>query len=645
MTKSHLLISFMILFIFSIVLNTKVYANVSTPSDWAKETVTEYISYGLVDPDFQNNYQDNITRQEFAMLIVKAYERATNSKIILYSSGYQFTDKCDPLYKDYIQKAYQIGVISGYDNDTFGAYDPITREQMACILVRFLKLLYPNDNYDVSKNVSFADENEISDWAMNSIIYAYDNGIIQGTGNNLLSPKGFATKEQAIVMLYRLLKSKSIINESNISIKSLDDIYVTVTQGENYAPPNTVKAVMSDGSIQMVKVTWNSTNISTQNVGTFIYIGTVSGYSRNVILNLTVTANENILTVKDIAKKSNAVVLIETYDSAMQPLAQGSGFLVSSDGKVVTNFHVIKDAQYAKAFLEDGNVYDVESVINYSESQDIAVLKLKGASGLSYLEFGDSDKVERGDDVVAIGSPNGMENTISTGIISGLNRASNIRSGYDLQTTAPITHGSSGGPLFNMMGQVIGVIYSGAEAGDIEFAIPINEVKPYLNGGNPKLLSEVNRKMTYEEFSKYLQKKYPGYVLNNQTVLFNNFSLVEKDNELIVFINMYGEDNYFNYVRSLLPDTNISISDYAKNRLYVEEIMREIYDETAKEYPDKTVIGGVFAYFSLNYYPGNLYYKVNYNANTNAWDVTEWILAFYYQNGFTVQWMPYKTMN
>ena len=118
---------------------------------------------------------------------------------------------------------------------------------------------------------------------------------------------------------------------------------------------------------------------------------------------------------------------------------------------------------------------------------------MKNANKLPILQVGDSETVKLGDPIVTIGSPLGLENTISTGIISGLNRDSITgRTGKDIQISASITNGSSGGALLNMKGQVIGITYAGEGSGDLNFAIPINDVKPLTSASKLTTLSELN---------------------------------------------------------------------------------------------------------------------------------------------------------
>ena len=163
----------------------------------------------------------------------------------------------------------------------------------------------------------------------------------------------------------------------------------------------------------------------------------------------------------------------------------GSGFIISDDGYIVTNNHVVEEAEKIKITLSNDEVYNAE-VIGLDPRMDLALLKINPEIDLPYVSFGDSENSKVGEWVVAIGNPFGLGGTVTAGIISALGR--NIGSGpYDhfIQTDAPINKGNSGGPLFNMNGEVIGVntmIYSqtGGSVG-IGFSIPSDLVKPVID--------------------------------------------------------------------------------------------------------------------------------------------------------------------
>lgn len=168
-----------------------------------------------------------------------------------------------------------------------------------------------------------------------------------------------------------------------------------------------------------------------------------------------------------------------------QEVGSGSGFLVSDDGYIVTNAHVVTDdeAEYT-VFLNDQTEYAAD-VVAADDVNDIAVLKIDG-SGLEYLEFGDSDALKVGQSVIAIGNALGeFSNTVSVGIVSGLSRSIVASSGGSseqladvIQTDAAINPGNSGGPLLDLAGNVVGVNVATSMRGEnISFSLPSNLVK------------------------------------------------------------------------------------------------------------------------------------------------------------------------
>lgn len=164
--------------------------------------------------------------------------------------------------------------------------------------------------------------------------------------------------------------------------------------------------------------------------------------------------------------------------------ALGSGFVIDPSGYIVTNNHVIDHATSVKVKLADGGEYDAK-IVGSDQLTDLALLKIETGKALPAVPFGDSDKAEVGDWVMAVGNPFGLGGTVTAGIVSA--RGRKIQAGpYDdfLQIDAPINKGNSGGPLFNLDGEVIGVntaIYSpnGGSVG-IGFAIPSNLVEPVI---------------------------------------------------------------------------------------------------------------------------------------------------------------------
>ena len=172
--------------------------------------------------------------------------------------------------------------------------------------------------------------------------------------------------------------------------------------------------------------------------------------------------------------------------------AAGSGFILTEDGYILTNEHVIKNANTITVAMYDGSSYPA-TLVGYDASNDIAVLKID-AKGLTPVTLGDSDAMKVGDEVIAIGNPLGeLTFSLTKGNVSALNRAVTLSSNVTMnliQTDAAINSGNSGGPLFNMYGEVVGITnakysssgYSGeASIDNIGFAIPINSIREIVS--------------------------------------------------------------------------------------------------------------------------------------------------------------------
>ena len=191
--------------------------------------------------------------------------------------------------------------------------------------------------------------------------------------------------------------------------------------------------------------------------------------------------------IPTIAKAANgAIVSIIMSDKDGHAIAQGTGFLVSKDGHIVTNYHVIENGSSATIKFPDGALFAVDGVLASDKARDVAVIKAHGEN-FRTLTVGNSDKLQVGEDVVAIGNPLSLESTVSNGIVSGI-RTSEEKGGKFLQVTTPISPGSSGGPLFNMAGEVVGITTLYLEGGEnLNFAIPINDAKHLLLARSPKI--------------------------------------------------------------------------------------------------------------------------------------------------------------
>ena len=169
---------------------------------------------------------------------------------------------------------------------------------------------------------------------------------------------------------------------------------------------------------------------------------------------------------------SESVVMLSCYDKSGELYASGSGFALIEKGIIVTNYHVIEENVYSiEVKTETGASYDVKTIVAVDEENDIAILRCAGSPNLALLSVGDTTGLKKGEKVVAIGSPLGLINTVSTGVFSG------YIDNFLLQFTASISHGSSGGALFDNSGKVLGITFGFLKDGqNLNLAIPIEYV-------------------------------------------------------------------------------------------------------------------------------------------------------------------------
>ncbi len=203
---------------------TTVYAaDYSGASSWAVETLNRAEEYGLITDRVKDNMSKYITREEFAELAVRLFEVYTGKTPSI--AGMSFTDTQNPQ----ILKAAGAGLVNGVGNGKFAPNDVITREQMAVILLRTLKVINISGDYDISEPLKFADDAQISSWAKEAVYYCANNSIVSGVGNNRFDPKGTATREQGVIVITRAYEMLSYtvdvyVNDSKISMGEIEII-------------------------------------------------------------------------------------------------------------------------------------------------------------------------------------------------------------------------------------------------------------------------------------------------------------------------------------------------------------------------------------------------------------------------------------
>ncbi|MCK4325976.1 trypsin-like peptidase domain-containing protein, partial [bacterium] len=274
-----------------------------------------------------------------------------------------------------------------------------------------------------------------------------------------------------------------------------------------------------------------------------------------------------------------------------EAIGLGSGFIVKKDGVIVTNYHVIENAYPALVKLKNGDVYEDISVIDCDGRKDIAALKIKGFD-LPVVKLGNSNEVRVGEKVVVIGNPHGLENTISDGLLS---QTRNTDFGYKLhQISAPISPGSSGSPVFNLKGEVIGIATLSDVLGqNLNFSVPINYVRGML---------DAKPKMTLEEFSKIPREKAPTIQREDEK---RAIELAKRSRGLLLEAPQIPElffDDVEHYIRDQMRQKKPSVHIFGWQADKIDEqryLVSYTYDDGSGErgwFFDVNVVGEIVSY-------------------------------------------------
>lgn len=304
----------------------------------------------------------------------------------------------------------------------------------------------------------------------------------------------------------------------------------------------------------------------------------------NVINTVRVDTTEMKTAAEVYAENVNSTVGITTsittnyWGYQTTSAASGSGFILTEDGYLLTNYHVVEGSNSIKATMYDGTAYDA-TLIGYDASNDIAVLKIE-AQGLTPVVLGDSDNMNVGDPVVAIGNPLGeLTFSLTQGAVSALDREVTLSSGTTMnliQTDCAINSGNSGGALFNLYGEVVGITnakyssnaMSEASIDNIGFAIPINSVRSIVDS-----IIE----------NGYIAKPYIGVMVTNVTDEMQSYglpkgaaisSVVEdspaeeaglKTNDIITAVNgeeISGQNDLVKYIKAAAVGDKLKLTVY-----------------------------------------------------------------------------------
>ncbi len=196
------------------ILLTFLYADSDTPSIWAEEDIKKAIRLGLVPEELRSNYTAPIKRNEYAALAVQLYKKSGKQIIIRESNIY--TDIEGDYYQKQLIEAYNMRIINGYPDKSFKPANNISREEIANLIVNLITALFPEDELKDTISYDFYDKDKIDEWALPFLNYCYSKGFIKGIAPMTIGPKAATTREQAIIMLYRLAVARELLNQDSI---------------------------------------------------------------------------------------------------------------------------------------------------------------------------------------------------------------------------------------------------------------------------------------------------------------------------------------------------------------------------------------------------------------------------------------------
>ncbi|USB34428.1 trypsin-like peptidase domain-containing protein [Paenibacillus sp. YPG26] len=344
------------------------------------------------------------------------------------------------------------------------------------------------------------------------------------------------------------------------------------------------------------------------------------------------------LTVQEIGKLSNRVVYIETYDASNKPLATGSGIVVSSDGRILTNYHVIDQASTVKIEFNDQRSFTTSTLLAKDEDLDLALLKISAAN-LPYVNIGDSASLQLGEEVVAIGSPLGYKNSLTSGVVSQTSRQ--VDGQNYIQISTPIDHGSSGGALFNMKGELVGVTSALIQSSaNINLAIPSSDVKIFLSKPQTEqsLSTLVQSKPApnitavnsagAQVLTSYLNENYGGLTYGGLEMDFDWYVVPSKDGQqYLIGGSMKDGQQWADWVdmqdddETAIPSLIIYLSNELRSNLKISDTFFSLFlDVYVDKYP------GSFPAESITKEGSG--YRLNYNFIFGSVDYTTGYLDY-----------------
>lgn len=373
-----------------------------------------------------------------------------------------------------------LDLVSGTQSGFEGERNP-TRAEALVMLIRLLGM----EQAALESNVLHPYEDAA--WADKYIGYAYQEGLIKGQSDTLFGTSETASVRDCLTLILRALGygEDDFLWEESVAFADS----IGLTNGEYTTSSEFLRYDMALACY--TALTLNLKGTDTTLIEKLYSDGVVS---RSALVSTRLASYANIdkteLSAKQAYEKaSSAVFYLEAFETreAMEqgrPDSTGSGFFVTADGVALMSYHELDGYSYARATTTDGQVYMLTGVLYYDTYRDVAVVRISKTSidgetvrFFPYIEIGDSDALSGGDIIYTIGSPLGLQDSISSGIVGNKLRVVDDPLYPCIQFTAPISSGSSGGVLLNVYGEAVGILYGSYSRGQgLNLAVPINAI-------------------------------------------------------------------------------------------------------------------------------------------------------------------------
>jgi len=392
--------------------------------------------------------------------------------MLLPANAFSATTPAQSTYEDYANSLAPLGVFVG----TGSGYELERAPTRVEGLVMLIRLLGVEDEAR-SMNGSKVPFTDVPKWASGYVAYAYDNELTKGVSETKFGSLNNMDAKAFVTFLLRSLGYRDSAGDFSYANALSFAKGINLLNNSTYSTLSNsafLRAHVAKTSYDALKFPIRGTDVPL--INNLMVEDKINSRVGNVFIAtmltdpapLTLAPDLNTGDIIEISENADSIVMINASSNIGN--AQGSGVIISSDGTIVTNYHVIEGASTITVNFNDGIEYKgAVYVQDYNIDLDLAILKINKV-GLRAAVIGDSNTLKQGESIVVIGSPYGLFNSVTEGIISA------IRS-EDIQVSAAINHGNSGGGLFNRKGELVGITYARVEDADnLGFAIPINKL-------------------------------------------------------------------------------------------------------------------------------------------------------------------------